>query len=173
MAITLNDNLQIQANKNIDSRYGPYTTLTTAVTSLSSFQRSRGLTVGIIEGDTLKEYWFKDGTNDANLIEKSNTIISKTYAELKTLREASQLQPGQFYKITDFQTMWRDQVDPTISGATNLTSPVIEPLTILAISTNKFSTIAYSELYPSDIIYYDFEATYNKGMLYGLSLIHI
>jgi hypothetical protein len=70
MAITLNDNLQIQANKNIDNRYGPYVSLAAALAGIATFQRSRGLTIGIIEAGLLKEYWFKDGVADINLVEK-------------------------------------------------------------------------------------------------------
>jgi hypothetical protein len=71
MAITLNDNLQIQANKNIDNRYGPYDSISSALATLASFQRARGLTIGIVEGGLLKEYWFKDGVANVDLIEKT------------------------------------------------------------------------------------------------------
>lgn len=91
-------------------------------------------------------------------------IISKTYAELKALKDASQLVPGQYYKITDFQLKWWNQ---SINDTTVKTSPVVEPLNVLAIAGNKFSPIAYSDLYPTDIIYYDFEAitSYNWGQI--------
>lgn len=95
--------------------------------------------------------------------------ISKTYAELKALRESSSLVPGQYYKITDFQTKWFNQA--TGSGLFLITSPVIEPLNVLAIATNKFSNMATSDLYPNDIIYYDFEEVYARGMLYGYTSI--
>jgi hypothetical protein len=73
MAISLNDNLQIQAGKHIDNRYGPYGSLSTAVTAISGFQRSRGLTVGVIEAGLLKEYWFKDGVANGDLVEKTTS----------------------------------------------------------------------------------------------------
>jgi hypothetical protein len=96
--------------------------------------------------------------------------ISKTYAQLKTLRESSSLTPGQYYKITDFQTKWWNQATQQTNGYFVLTSPVVEPLNVLAIATNKFSNITYSDLYPTDIIYYNFEATRNLGMLYGTTI---
>ena len=91
-------------------------------------------------------------------------IISKTYAELKTLKDANQLVPGQWYKITDFQLKWWNQ---SVNDNTVKTSAFVEPLNIFAISASKISTVAYSDLYPQDIVYYDFEATtsYKWGML--------
>jgi hypothetical protein len=166
MAITLNDNLQVQANKNIDNRYGPYNSLTQALTSIAAFQRSRGLTVGVIEEGLLKEYWFKDGVSDADLVEKNSvsknsvSIISKTYTELKTLKDNSQLIAGQTYKITDFQLKWWNL---SINDNTVKTSAYVEPLNITAIANNKFSNIASSDLYPQDILYYDFEATTSRS----------
>jgi|LauGreDrversion4_2_1035121.scaffolds.fasta_scaffold04291_7 hypothetical protein len=96
--------------------------------------------------------------------------ISKTYAELKALRESSSLVAGQYYKITDFQTKWWNQVKYNSTASVVLTSSIVEPLNVLAISTNKFSVIAYSDLYPQDIIYYDFEAVLNYGMLYATGI---
>lgn len=84
MAIILNDNLQIQSNKNIDNRYGPYDSLSTAVSTISGFQRSRGLTIGIIETDLLKEYWFKDGVTDNDLIEKTTSGGAGSQLQYKT-----------------------------------------------------------------------------------------
>jgi hypothetical protein len=91
-------------------------------------------------------------------------IISKTYAELKTLKDANQLVPGQWYKITDFQLKWWNQ---SINDNTVKTSAFVEPLNIFSISASKFSTVAYSDLYIQDIVYYDFDATtsYKWGLL--------
>jgi hypothetical protein len=161
MAISLNDNLQIQAGKHVDNKYGPYTSLSTALATIVSFQRVRGLTVGVIQGTSVKEYWFKDGIADSNLVEKNSvSIISKTYAELKALKDASQLVDGQTYKITDFQLKWWNL---SINDNTVKTSAYVEPLNITAIANNKFSNIASSDLYPQDILYYDFEATTSRS----------
>jgi hypothetical protein len=81
-------------------------------------------------------------------------IISKTYAELKALKDASQLVPGQWYKITDFQLKWWNQ---SKNDVRILTSSEIEPLIVLAITTNKFSENAFSVLYTKDVIYYGFD----------------
>ena len=77
MAILLNDNIQIEAGKHIDNKYGPYNDLASALASIPSFKRVRGLTVGVIEGGLLKEYWFKEGVGNSDLIEKT-TVTNNT-----------------------------------------------------------------------------------------------
>jgi len=81
MAIILNDNLSIQAPKSADSRYGPYTDTATAISSVTAANRYQGLVVGISGSGSVVEYWWKDGTADAQLVLKvesstSNTAIS-------------------------------------------------------------------------------------------------
>lgn len=70
MAILLNDNVQIFAPKALDNRYGPYTTLELAKSSVAIVNRHLGLTVGI--GTTLVvEYWWKAGIADTDLVVKT------------------------------------------------------------------------------------------------------
>jgi hypothetical protein len=88
--------------------------------------------------------------------------ISKTYAELKALKDSSQLVSGQWYKITDFQLAWWDY---TANNPQEIRSSVVEPLIVSAITESKFGTVAYSTLYPADIIYYNFDNTYGWGRL--------
>ena len=73
MAILLNDNLDIAANKPVDNRYGPYATVALAISGIPSFKRHIGLTVGIGLTNTV-DYWFKAGTGDTDLIEKVPTV---------------------------------------------------------------------------------------------------
>jgi hypothetical protein len=171
--IELSAGIVVGAAKPIDAKYGPYASTAAALADIPAATRYKGLTVGVETSGAVTEYWFRDGTADANFVEKTTAsggvpegalIISKTYAELKALKDASQLVPGQYYKITDFQLKWWNQ---SINDTTVKTSPVLEPLNVLAIAVNKFSPIAYSDLYPTDTIYYDFEATtsYNWGYL--------
>lgn len=170
--IELSAGIVVGAAKPVDAKYGPYASTAAALADIPAALRYSGLTVGVVFPDGVKEYWFKLGTQDSNFIEKTtagsatNGVISKTYSELKALRASSSLIQGQYYKITDYQTKWYNQTVATYGGSYVLTSPVVEPLTILAIASNKFSPIAYSELYPEDIIYYDFEETINRGMRY-------
>jgi len=69
MAITLNDNLSVQAPKPVDSRYGPYATTTAANTAILTANRYVGLTVGI-GTTTITEYWYSGGTANTNLVAK-------------------------------------------------------------------------------------------------------
>ena len=58
-------------NQPVDVKYGPYTTTTAALTEIPLTLRHIGLTVGIDDAtDGLKEYWFKAGTADLNLVLK-------------------------------------------------------------------------------------------------------
>lgn len=48
---------------NVDAKYGPYTDLATARSVLEHFL-TKGLTIGIIEGNEIVEYWIKDDSNE-------------------------------------------------------------------------------------------------------------
>lgn len=58
----------------LEATYGPYDSIDTAyATIVNAFQTSGipiGLTVGIISGQTIVDYWFNGGTAKANLIQK-------------------------------------------------------------------------------------------------------
>lgn len=71
MAITLNDNILTDAPKPSDSRFGSYTTTVEANTATAG-KRYQGLTVGILTGGSVVEYWYKDGIADGDLVEKSS-----------------------------------------------------------------------------------------------------
>lgn len=78
MAININDNFNVSAPKAIDNRSGkfisgiwyPYSSVAEANTTIS--QRHKGLTVYIDDGTGLKEYWYKDGILNSNLVKKSS-----------------------------------------------------------------------------------------------------
>ena len=72
MAILLNDNINVETGKHLDNKYGPYADIATSKSSIPEFKRARGLTVGIIVGSSLVEYWFKDGTTDTDLVLKTS-----------------------------------------------------------------------------------------------------
>ena len=55
---------------NLDYKYGPYTSTEQCLSTITKKMRSLGLTVGIINGTSIKEYWFKDGIENTNLTEK-------------------------------------------------------------------------------------------------------
>lgn len=77
MAITLNDNIKINAGKPIDNKYlsplnTAYSSISAVNTAIPIGERYLGLTVNINN----VEYWYKDGVTDINLVEKKyNTVI--------------------------------------------------------------------------------------------------
>jgi hypothetical protein len=87
-----------------------------------------------------------------------------TYSELQTLVSNQELQPGSYYLLTDFETIY-DRPDYESGGragfqpkSTILTvnSGVIEPLLLLAISEDEFTAQVYSQMFPDDYLEYDF-----------------
>jgi len=72
MAIILNDNINVEAPKATDNRYGPYANTAVALTSVPAYQRYQGLVVGVLISGSVVEYWFKDGTADGNLVAKAD-----------------------------------------------------------------------------------------------------
>ena len=73
MSILLNDNILVARTLPTDARYGPWADKGTATTNISSSQRYKGLTVGILTAGTgvVVEYWFRDGITNDDLIIKS------------------------------------------------------------------------------------------------------
>ena len=104
------------------------------------------------------------------------SIEEVTYSQLSASFAAADLTPGQYYKITDYQTFY-DQPNWTAAGNAittgNYKSGSIEPLVVFATSTGSLSPYAYSLDYPKDTIKYDIswnqtEVTNNpaKGRIY-------
>ena len=99
MAINLSDNILAKTTAPADAKYGPYSgadinaAKLAATTYLDSSFRYKGLTVGLVVGTELYEYWFKNGISDTHLIQKlgglagikifdDNTEISSSADEL-------------------------------------------------------------------------------------------
>jgi hypothetical protein len=91
MAISLSDNIGTLAPKILDSRYGPYTSVTHANQSISVLNRVVGLTVGVLSGTTtfdggrytgategIYEYWYYTGITNNDLVFKS--VVSSSFA---------------------------------------------------------------------------------------------
>ena len=78
MASTYNDNNQLNAPKALDNKRGkfasgawrPYNDVAEALASVVQAYRHKGLTVDILKGGVLTEYWWRDNTTDAGLVEK-------------------------------------------------------------------------------------------------------
>ena len=56
---------------NVDYKYGPYNSVAEAFSSIPSYLRTIGLTVGVIENGSIQEYWFKSATaSESDLVLK-------------------------------------------------------------------------------------------------------
>jgi len=101
MAINLSDNINLNSPKILDYRYGPWTSVNNANSNVNSLQRKVGLTVGIINGNSLNEYWYYSGITDSDLIIKNtSTDLSVFYqytADTKTKIDSK-------LNISDFNT---------------------------------------------------------------------
>jgi hypothetical protein len=68
MPINLNDNLQVQAPKPADNRYGPYESTAEALAAVPAGSRYKGLILGVLSDDVVQNYWFKAGIEDEDLV---------------------------------------------------------------------------------------------------------
>jgi hypothetical protein len=119
MAILLNDNLDVAAVKPTDNRYGPHDTLVAAKAAISPTRRYIGLTVGIVTGGTVDEYWFKSGILDVDLVAKE--IVSTAGATVNTPAGnivATDVQAA----INELDTEKVAKAGDTMTGALNLPS---------------------------------------------------
>lgn len=84
-------------------------------------------------------------------------LISKTYDELKTLKDDSKLISGAAYLINDYKTYFRQPI-------TNIDMVGdVEPLVCLATSNNTISMDVKSMVYPQDTILMDFDFNHMRA----------
>jgi hypothetical protein len=57
-----------------DAKYGPFADVATANSEIGSTLRYKGLTVGILVGGSVVEYWYKSGITDSDLVSKSSGV---------------------------------------------------------------------------------------------------
>ena len=99
---------------------------------------------------------------NGNLIGGGSSISEITFSELNDLWDGGNLTPGQYYKITDYQTFY-DQPNWDAAGQAittgNYKSGSVEPLVVFATSDNTLSPYAYSLDWPRDTIKYDISVT--------------
>lgn len=103
----------------------------------------------------------------------SNSTVQVTYSELVNKITGETLNTGSYYIITDFRTCY-DQPDFNSYGneiiGDNYKQSDIDPIVVLATSSNTISTTAYQPSYPKDRIQYDwtFSSTERtQGIAYG------
>lgn len=123
----------VNPTSNIDELYGPYTSVANALAGVPIVLRQLGRTVGIIEGGTIKEYWFKNGTTNSDLVEKGGegttveSYIEITKSQLDSHIANSTLKPGVLYGIKETER-WMLLGDST------------DTLFLRAVSTNQLET---------------------------------
>lgn len=92
--------------------------------------------------------------------------IEVSAAGLAEAGRNGQLIPGATYRVVDYRSVnWLHGQDEALSGIPNV--PIaghnpkalhigdVEPLLIKAVTTDRFDTVAYSEVHPMDVLYYD------------------
>jgi len=96
------------------------------------------------ETDTRQEYLKTSGT-----FSLLNVVSSVTYSAILVMSQNATLLPGMKYTITDFRTYH------LIPNTSSYQTGTVEPIIVTAVSTTALSPMAYSTVYPQDIIYYE------------------
>lgn len=89
----------------------------------------------------------------------TNIVTGKTYLQISADKAANKLIPGAFYLIPDYRTYQFIPGTDVLNTSSAQYVSTLEPLIVFALSTNQFAPDAYSLLYPTDHIMYDFDAT--------------
>lgn len=155
MSISVVDGFRVTNNAPIDDR-DIFDTLANAKAGIASFRRTEGLRTYITTEK--KTYRFIGGILDANLVpDPANMCIDVTYSSLATIIGASGLNPGQSYKITDFQTIHAipAQAGLQLTGTIPINTGAVDPIVVKALTTNKLEPIAFQPSQPNDILNYD------------------
>lgn len=92
-------------------------------------------------------------TVGSDVLNYESLIISDTYANISTTKTAAELKAGRWYLINDFQTIYNQHETGTVKTAS------LEPLLVLAVNSFSFAPYAFSMLFGSDVIKYDFDIT--------------
>ena len=71
--IQLSAGIVVGSNTSVDAKYGPYADVATAKSEIGLSLRYKGLTVGILVGGSVEEYWWGSGTADADLVAKGGS----------------------------------------------------------------------------------------------------
>lgn len=90
---------------NVDAKYGPWNSIDDALTAVPIVNRAKGLTVGILSGSKIIEYWFESGIENVNLVKKqtggsstggytlfiANNILEDTNTNLNALYPSAEI----------------------------------------------------------------------------------
>ena len=164
MGIQLSTNFDLSSQIPLDSRAIVATTGERNALAANN-KAYAGLTVYVTAEN--KYYYYDTGNSWAEFSTVGggvSSIINTTYSALTGLKAVTGLTPGQLYRISDFHLTWYNQ---SISDTGVKSGITPEPLIVLALSGNRISHEAKSEIYPQDTVYYDVDASgsYSWGTL--------
>ena len=71
--IQLSAGIVVGSNTSVDAKYGPYADVATAKSEIGLSLRYKGLTIGILNGSAVEEYWWESGTADGDLVAKGGS----------------------------------------------------------------------------------------------------
>ena len=155
-------------NTIIGSYYGCSTLNDTVAINAGSCNRikvnSTGLYMTPVRNDTVNNVnnvYYNTSTSE---ITYGPANIDILYSDLYDALIAGTLHAGKYYNITDYQTVY-DQPDFDNTGIAKIEADLIsktgaiEPLMVLATSSNTLSPQAWSSTYPEDFITYDIHHT--------------
>jgi hypothetical protein len=67
----VSDNFEVRRAKLLDNKEGPWSSTAEAIAYITKDIRAQGQVVKVLDAGSIVEYWWKDGIEDADLIEKS------------------------------------------------------------------------------------------------------
>jgi hypothetical protein len=67
----ISDNFEVRRAKLLDNKEGPWSSTAEAIAYITKDVRAQGQVVKILDSGSIVEYWWKDGIDDGDLIEKS------------------------------------------------------------------------------------------------------
>lgn len=133
--IQLSAGIVVGSNTSVDAKYGPYADVATAKSEIGLSLRYKGLTVGVLNGGAVEEYWWESGTADGDLVAKggstawgsiTGTLSSQT--DLQTALDAKTPKLITTNRQTASYTLVLSDADKlvemNVGSANNLTVPL-------------------------------------------------
>ncbi len=133
--IQLSAGIVVGSNTSVDAKYGPYADVATAKSEIGLSLRYKGLTVGVLNGAAVEEYWWESGTADGDLVAKggstawgsiTGTLSSQT--DLQTALDAKTAKLITTNRQTASYTLVLSDADKlvemNVGSANNLTVPL-------------------------------------------------
>lgn len=119
----------VVALSNIDERYGVHNTRAEALTATEG-TRKLGLTVGIIESGAVKEYWFREGILDEDLVLKTaessgSSTDQVDYITLINYSPSEDIQPSAG-EVKIGNVIWKTKNESWTDGGAGIYAPNLD-----------------------------------------------